>query len=388
MCVIAYVRDDKARPTAEVIRKMFNKNPHGAGIAWRRNATDNNGNELPPEKGKHQLEVYWEKGLGIERVTELAATVATPYVLHFRISSNDDRKNPAMELTHPFPISQKAETWMRGHTGGGVLFHNGHFSAWRSDLKQFLLQNRGKYPTDGRMSDTRAMAICCSYMGPGYMDLIEEKGIAFFPDRVHIFEGRTGWDNVDGMWVSNTGWTTGGAANLNDTGAYGRSNAWTSTTSSCPKCKYGTCQTDWGLDKDGYCRQHPGGKPPANPTSGANAPTTTPSTTGETNRVIDLTAQVGGPKQEQALQPRTQSPVDSKAGGSSAERGPFADAIMAIKGLEAAIAARNNGTGSQRQVKSNRRYMRQMQSRYRAFCEKNNYPLNPAALVDPELKTH
>lgn len=278
MCVIAFAED--TRPSPEMVAKMFTRNSDGAGIAWRE----------PEESGKLDsdgqpvLEVVWKKGLTLPEVQKLVVTVPLPFVVHFRVSSCE--KPARKSLTHPFPIEEDAPVWLNGRTEGYVLFHNGHHGEWKKDLKD-TLKSFGKKLPDGKFSDTRAMALMCSLYGKGYMDLIEEKGIAFGPDDIEMFWG-AGWDKVDGVWCSNK-YFTSATVNQNDlTGAYAYaptptvrptviSNPYTPAPPATivhrrnVMCRAASCIEQEALNAEGYCPQHAGftvgvTKQPANTT--------------------------------------------------------------------------------------------------------------------------
>lgn len=237
MCVIAII--DEHRPTEEMINKMWERNAHGAGIAWREPAKDGNG-----------MEVVWAKGLDLEEVTALCATVPLPYVVHFRVASSGGIRP---ELTHPFVISERAESHLEGRTKNHVLFHNGDWKFWPGDCKETAIRSGVPIPT-GRWSDTRAMAWLCSIYGYGFMDFIEQKGIAFGPGEfdLEVFNGN-GWAEIDDhgskIWCSNDYFTYGYKGHV---GGCRQDNFVN------PFCKWGTCRRK-DIDTKGYCPDHPDG---------------------------------------------------------------------------------------------------------------------------------
>lgn len=193
MCVVVLVDDNDTRPEPDIIRAMFDSNGDGAGAAWR-------------EEVDGVPHVHWRKGLGVEDMVELAATLPVPYVQHFRIASCGGVRP---ELTHPFEISEDASVESEGLTTNPVLFHNGHWTGWERELKEAVWKAGGeiKLPV-GPWSDTRAMAFLVHHFGHGYLDLANEKTIMFGPDGdIGIWGtfGQHGWSYYKGLYlVSNT----------------------------------------------------------------------------------------------------------------------------------------------------------------------------------------
>ena len=228
MCVIAIA--ETVRPTPEAVEKMFNANDHGAGLAWRE---DN-----PTEGG---VEVHFKKNLDLDELQELAASLPLPYVMHCRISSVGGRR---ADLCHPFPVDTEAPMFLEGTTGGFVLFHNGHWNRWKDTALEASIRFPAKVPT-GKWSDTRAIAWLASLYGLGICEMIDEKVVAFSPDRIEVFG--TGWSQVDDIWVSNEFWK--------------HQNTWRNTNrrgdTSTGMCRFGNCTASTNLDVDKRCPLHP-----------------------------------------------------------------------------------------------------------------------------------
>lgn len=187
MCVIAFVEDDQKRPSTEEVEAMFQRNPAGAGIAWR-----------------HEGLVRWRKGLELEEIDDLVQSVPAPFVAHFRIPTCG---NAPELLTHPFPISPTAELALEGSTDGFVLFHNGHWGSWEDKIMQLAAAARLKLD-DNAWSDSRAMAWVAGNFGLGCLELIKEKIIAFGPEEVHIYSPKN-WSLYNkSFWVSNDHWVS------------------------------------------------------------------------------------------------------------------------------------------------------------------------------------
>lgn len=190
MCVIA-LADDGKRIEASAIEDMFTANSHGAGIAWR--------DEVDGKKV-----VKFEKGLDLEGIQDLCATVPLPYCAHFRIATCGPRDGICAPLNHPFPIEVTVPLMSAGHIAGDVLFHNGHWGNWESNVKDLAIRGAYKIPP-GLWSDSRAMAYMAAHLGTGILSFIDQKAVVFGVDEIYVVSG-TGWSSVNGILVSNTGW--------------------------------------------------------------------------------------------------------------------------------------------------------------------------------------
>lgn len=188
MCVIFIVQEK--RPPADMVEGAFHANGDGAGCAWR-------------EGGK----VRFKKGLQLDEIQDLCATVPMPYVAHFRIRSVGDASE---ELTHPFMINNSSPLILEGSTSSHMLFHNGHWGKWKEMLVNIAATTGSKLPT-GKWSDSRAMAWIASVLGLGYLELIDEKVVALGPlkNDLEIFGTGWIWREKEQMWVSNTSFEGG-----------------------------------------------------------------------------------------------------------------------------------------------------------------------------------
>lgn len=187
MCVIFATQ--KTRPTKEQVAAAYAANPRGAGIAYR---TEENG-----VKG-----VRWKKGMNLEQAQLMAATAPLPYVLHFRIPSVGPDKP---QFNHPFVIGPNADIAVEGFTEGNLLFHNGTWQQWRSEMPRIAMAYGEKIPLQA-WSDSRAMAFAAYCAGLGFLTFVEERVVVFGPDMLEIFSP-VSWSKVaDGFWASNMGW--------------------------------------------------------------------------------------------------------------------------------------------------------------------------------------
>ena len=284
MCVIMCV--ETSRPTEVMIRKAFQKNAHGFGVAWR-------------EDGH----VRWKKGLDLDAALKLCAELPLPFVAHFRNASPSLGANNGKikELCHPFAVDFRASAHLEGRTKGSVLFHNGWWGVWKSELKDAIKgakQYKAKLPK-GNWSDSRAMAFCLAVWGEGYADLIDEKIVVFGPNEEDLdVQAGTGWKHVNDVWCSNDeymnetlpgtqhqhGWQrpyqqqqqqrhalypyenrevlplpAPKADDQSQTKSTKFSADGTLATDPKPYCAYGHCMVDTGIDEKGYCPDHKDG---------------------------------------------------------------------------------------------------------------------------------
>jgi hypothetical protein len=188
LCVIMV--GQTVRPTDEMIERGYDANNSGAGIAWQEVTASG------------EVVVRWEKGLDLEEIKEYVRTAPLPFVAHFRIPSCG---GASPELCHPFPITDGVELAQNGSTPGAVLFHNGHWGAWKDCVMREARERRAHLPA-GRWTDTRAMAWMAYLYGTPILDLIDEKTVVMSPTNIEIFGN--GWTKVNDVWCSNTGWNT------------------------------------------------------------------------------------------------------------------------------------------------------------------------------------
>lgn len=220
MCVIFIA--DQERPTEEMVRLAYETNPAGAGIAYREGGF-----------------VKWKKGLDLNDIQDMCKTVPMPFVAHFRIPTVGGRKDA---LCHPFPITKNVELALEGKTKDFVLFHNGHWNSWKHDTKEAAITTGTPIPP-GRWSDTRAMAFNAYIFGLGILEFIDEKAVAFGPDKIEVFPGQ-GWVVKNKVWCSNTNWERTTHSN------------WRGTADNTQRlCKFSTCKAYRHMQLE-YCWEH------------------------------------------------------------------------------------------------------------------------------------
>lgn len=148
MCVIMAI--ERKFPDLKLLELAEKENDDGAGIAWIQDGL-----------------VHWEKGLTAKEVHKIGMSTPAPWVVHFRMmSSGTNSKN----LTHPFPITPKAGTHLKG-TANSVLFHNGTLENDEMIMFTALNRNRHKIP-EGDWSDSRVLAYAYYHLGEGILNFI------------------------------------------------------------------------------------------------------------------------------------------------------------------------------------------------------------------------
>lgn len=198
MCVIAVCLDDRLTP--RMIDKMWADSPHMGGVAWR-------------AQFKGVDHVFWKKGLSLKEMHETAKDIPLPAVWHFRKQTVGGE---CAELNHPFPVTNKVEALLEGHTRGGVLFHNGTLSGWEDRMLRACVDFKIPIPDD-ELSDSRAIAFLTSIYGKNYMNLLpdNQRGLYFSPTELVYFQGDpkikggdAKWDTRGKIYVSQTRWDT------------------------------------------------------------------------------------------------------------------------------------------------------------------------------------
>jgi hypothetical protein len=218
MCVIFV--SSKQRPSEEMIRKAYDHNGHGGGLAWRENGS-----------------VVWKKGLDLDQMLGyiLQDRIPLPFVAHFRIASVGGIKP---ELTHPFPIMKNIPLELEGKTKGSVLFHNGHVGDWQALClaKTLAMPVNMKVP-DGPWSDSRGLAWLNLLHGSNINEFVKDQRVVVFgPERVAIYG--SGWTQIENVWCSNDFfWSK-------------KSDYYKS-----PWCKRTTCNRR-DIDSTGFCPDH------------------------------------------------------------------------------------------------------------------------------------
>lgn len=125
MCIICYKPKNVELPDEQELKRMFNKNPHGAGFCY-------------PEDGK----VVFAKGFmtfgefmgALETVTYMREK-ELPIIMHFRIST---QAGVTKETCHPFPLSANLlDLELLNGKADYCVFHNGTIKLTSNGNKRF-----------------------------------------------------------------------------------------------------------------------------------------------------------------------------------------------------------------------------------------------------------
>lgn len=180
MCVIL-ICPPEVRPSPDVLQLCFKKNPHGAGIAWRRRGA-----------------VEWLKTDNLELVRNLVNRLEGEIVVHFRIATVG---GACPELRHPFPITLKAGLERVGRASA-VLFQNGTWRTWGEAIQREW--ESGHRPPVGPVSDTRAAAWLCHLHGHRYLRRCGDSRWVYFSGSETVRYGQ--WFKREGIYFSNLNW--------------------------------------------------------------------------------------------------------------------------------------------------------------------------------------
>jgi len=178
MCVIICCEDKF--PSKSILEDAEHHNDHGGGVAW-----------LTKSK-----KVRYIKGITCEQIVKMIEDkkLRLPCIIHFRLTSCGSTCD---QLTHPFPISEDAETDLKG-TVDEVLFHNGTWGTWDSRMLDAVFKQGIKIPS-GRWSDSRAMAFLAYHYGSGYLNFISGSRMAILNKKgIEYYGNNWEYDTIDG----------------------------------------------------------------------------------------------------------------------------------------------------------------------------------------------
>jgi len=192
MCIIS-ISIKGGKFSEEELKKMWNANSHGAGIAWLE------GSRVRVRKGLMKFDEFIE--FYQERVP-----VGVMHAVHFRLRSAGE---VVPQLTHPFRIDivdmQELE-----YVAKAVLFHNGTVSDWRSlfvsVLAAFRKKEREKILSLRSISDTYVASLLVNRYGYKVLKYLDVGGrwLIFSPEPV--FYGSWNEDKKRGFKFSNVSW--------------------------------------------------------------------------------------------------------------------------------------------------------------------------------------
>ena len=151
MCVIMAI--ERIFPNLKLLELAEKENGDGGGIAWIQDGL-----------------VHWEKGLKAKEIHKIGKETKGPWIVHFRWASSGAT---VPGLTHPFPITSKAGTHIKG-TANSVLFHNGTLEdSQKNDLMFMALSRHTSKIPEGNWSDSRVLAYAYYHLGEAILQFIE-----------------------------------------------------------------------------------------------------------------------------------------------------------------------------------------------------------------------
>lgn len=182
MCIIAIC--EKRKLTDKEIENCFKRNPDGAGIGW--------------VKGE---ENFYKKGLmTVHKFKKEYAKINTlPHVVHFRIGTSGSKSE---YMTHPYIVSDESPLALNFSGKGGILFHNGIYSQWKS-LRN-VLESVG-ITIDGDTNDTRVIACWISKFGKKLLGKICGKFVFFQRGEIEYYGN---FEEANGIKFSNDSYKT------------------------------------------------------------------------------------------------------------------------------------------------------------------------------------
>lgn len=193
MCIIAVKPAGVAAPSVEILTRLFNKNPDGAGIAL---ATDKG---VKIDKGIMTLNDFLTKAKKIP--TDSAA------IIHCRISTSG---GICRELTHPFILTSDINKMRKTQalTQGEVVAHNGVFGEFgckeaNNDTTQFII-NYLKPLKD--LAESTGETVQADRLKPIINKLASGSRLVILDKTGRFTLYGNGWEECDGVYYSNTGY--------------------------------------------------------------------------------------------------------------------------------------------------------------------------------------
>lgn len=198
MCVICHKPAGVEMPSDETIKKMFSKNPHGAGFAIQGDLDHN---------GKFNVEFH----KGFMKVEDLLTALHKrndmkdlTVVIHTRIKTSG---NTDTYTTHPFKMSSNYQDLRKLNGRGSVLFHNGVFNGLggmvdpkSSDTQDFVIGVAMHYMRQAKPPKKVGQAITEQIVGSCRV-------IILYPNQKYPYIKLGSWTkHTDGCEYSNMLW--------------------------------------------------------------------------------------------------------------------------------------------------------------------------------------
>ena len=136
MCIICAKKANVEIPSDDMIRTMFENNPHGSGLAYYFNG------QVHIEKGFMNVDSL------LDRIHELDKSIGlkdTSLILHFRISTsgNVDEGN-----CHPYPLYENKKLRTTRVTCDSAIAHNGVLQEWAPWNKRAVMNDSQMFIRD------------------------------------------------------------------------------------------------------------------------------------------------------------------------------------------------------------------------------------------------
>ncbi|MCI4463698.1 MAG: hypothetical protein JHC30_05975 [Caldisericum sp.] len=193
MCVISVSLKGK-KFSEKVLKKMWNSNPHGAGVAWIE------GSKVRVVKGLMRFDDLVEVYRSIPDVM---------HAIHFRWRSTGD---VLPQLTHPFRVDSIDMQELR-YTAEAVLFHNGTVPYWRNlyvlVLSVLRKKDREKILSLEAVSDTYVVSLLVNRFGSKILKHLDVASRWLIFAAEPIFYGIWSEDKKNGFKFSNVYWKYG-----------------------------------------------------------------------------------------------------------------------------------------------------------------------------------
>jgi hypothetical protein len=191
MCVIS-VSLKGTKFSERDLKKMWESNPHGAGVAW----IEKRG-RVRVVKGLMRLDDLMEVYESIPEVM---------HAIHFRLRSAGEI---LPQLTHPFKVDS-VDLQRLKYTAKAVLFHNGTVSDWRSlflsVLSSFRKKDREKILALESVSDTYVISLLVNRFGFQIIKHLDVGGKWLIFKSEPVFYGFWDEDKKNGFVYSNMSW--------------------------------------------------------------------------------------------------------------------------------------------------------------------------------------
>lgn len=200
MCVICHKPAGIELPSDETIKKMFSKNPDGAGFAIQGNLTGDRKFGVKFYKGFMTVEEF------IKAIHSQGELKDKRVVMHFRIKTHGEKDK---YTTHPFKLSHNFKDLRKLEGKGPVLFHNGVFSGLggktdprASDTQDFVIGVAMHYLKNAKTPNNIGLAVAEEIVGSSRVMILYQN-----PKYQYIKFGN--WTkHTDGCEYSNMLWNT------------------------------------------------------------------------------------------------------------------------------------------------------------------------------------